>query len=182
MGEVDRVIEEDDVVSVLLDAHACGRRILAASLRTLADENGEPFVVQFAGAIHRFVTFTSPLHELDEEQIVLPALRAYGPREEVETALSGVVEEHVAFDALRENLARHWERLREAPSGLGPLREDLLRITEQFVRMHDRHAEHEELVIFPLVRRYVPREKQEQMLAVMMTRRGMGPPGQFVGP
>jgi hemerythrin-like domain-containing protein len=182
MGEVDHGIEEGDVVAVLLDAHACGRRILAASLRTLVDENGEAFVVQVAGAIHRFVTFTSPLHELDEEQIVLPALRAYGPREEVELALEALVEEHVAFDALREGLARHWERLREAPSGLGALREDLLRITEQFARMHDRHAEHEERVIFPLVRRYVPREKQEQMLAVMMTRRGMGPADRFADP
>jgi hypothetical protein len=71
------------------------------------------------------------------------------------------------------------ETRRIEQEGGKPFREDLLRITEQFARMHDRHAEHEERAIFPLVRRYVPREKQDQMLAVMMTRRGMGPPEQF---
>jgi|CXWL01.1.fsa_nt_gi hemerythrin-like domain-containing protein len=168
------VTADADVVAVLLETHACGRRIVDAALRILEDGAADERVVPVAGTMHRFLAFTSPLHELDEEQTVFPALRACAPeREAVETALRHVIDEHMGFDELRETLARHWDEVERFPTRLEPLREDLLRMTEQFARMLERHAEREERLLFPLVRKYVPGDVQAQMLAVMRSRRGM---------
>lgn len=166
---------EQDLVSVLLDAHACGRRILDAARRVLEEGATDDLVTRVATMVHSFVTLANPLHELDEEQRVFPALRAYGPKDEVDAALTYVVDEHIAFDDLRDRLAMRWAHVAETPACLGPLREDLLQMTEQLIHSLGRHAEHEELVIFPLVRKYVPVEVQAKILAVISNREGMGP-------
>jgi hemerythrin-like domain-containing protein len=159
-----------DVVAALLDAHARGREILQTGLNLLREGGDEETVARVAAALFHFVTFVSPLHEFNEEELVFPALRAYGPNDVVTAALTYVVGDHIDFDALREKLALRWGHVVEAPAELSPLRVDLLTLTEQFAHALDRHAEHEELVIFPLVRRHVPPETQAKMLVVMAQR------------
>lgn len=166
--EVSRA--EQDLVSVLLDAHARGRAILADALRLLSDGSDDAVTARVATAVQRFVTLTNPRHELEEEQLVFPALRAYGPKDEVEAALRYVVDEHISFDELREKLALRWGHVADAPACLGPLRDQLSMMTKLLARVLGRHAEHEELVIFPLVRKYVPMSVQIKTLAVMSQR------------
>jgi hemerythrin-like domain-containing protein len=149
--------ERADAVSVLLDDHAYGRWVLAEAARVLKTGGSDDDVAQVAASLHRFLTFTQPRHELDEEQRVFPALRAYGPKDEVDAALDAAFEAHTAFDALREKLARRWARVEAAPASLRALRGELLPLTEEFERALRRHADHEELVIYPLVRRLVPK-------------------------
>jgi hypothetical protein len=116
------------------------------------------------------LTFTQPLHELDEEQRLLPALRAYGPSAEVAAALDYVVDEHIEFDALRDALALRWAHVADDPAALAPLRRDLAEMTQRLAHAVDRHAEHEELVVFPLVRRHVPPEVLARIASVMLRR------------
>ena len=171
---------EQDLVSVLVEAHACGRRILDAAQRVLEEDTADDLVMRVATAVHRFVTIADPLHELDEEQLVFPALRAHGPKDEVDAALKYVVDEHIAFDGLRDRLAVRWAEVANSRACLGPLREDLLKMTEQLIESLGRHTAREEHVIFPLVRKYVPVEVQAKMLAVISNRERMGPPPDLV--
>ena len=60
------------------------------------------------------------------------------------------------------------------PACLGLLRPELLAMTDRFAGALHRHQEHEELVVFPLVRKHVPGEIQTRILAVM-SRREAGP-------
>jgi iron-sulfur cluster repair protein YtfE (RIC family) len=145
-----------DAVTLLLDDHVFARRLLADAVRVAREGAEDAKVARIGRAVHRFVTFTHPQHELDEEQRVFPALRAYGPKAEVDAALDDVVEEHIELDALRDRLALRWAHVADAPASLGPLRAELQELTEKLARAIGRHAEHEELVVYPLVRKYVP--------------------------
>ena len=171
---------ERDVVSVLVEAHAYGRRILDAAVCILKEGTADDVVMRAATTVHRFLTIANPLHELDEEQMVFPALRAHGPKDKVDAALKYVVDEHIAFDDLRDKLAERWARVADTRACPGPLREDLLKMTEKLVQSLGRHTEHEELFIFPLVRKYVPVEVQAKMLAVISSRERMGLPPELV--
>jgi iron-sulfur cluster repair protein YtfE (RIC family) len=161
---------QHELGAVLLDAHSRGRAILESAVRRLREGASDDAAAGVAAPIHRFVTFINPLHELDEERMVVPALRAHGPKEEVDAALAHVVDEHVAFDALRDKLGVLWKRVMDAPASVHSQREELLVLTEDFARAHDRHMAHEEHVIFPLVQKYVPSDVQARILAVLSRR------------
>jgi hemerythrin-like domain-containing protein len=163
---------EPDLVSVLLDEHARARAVLAEALRLLSEGAEDDVTRRIATAVERFVTFTSPAHELDEEQNVFPALRAYGPKDEVNAALTELVDEHISFDELREKLALRWGHVADAPACLNVLQPELSTMTKRFARVLSQQAEHEELVIFPLVRKYVPLAVQVKTLAAMLRREG----------
>lgn len=102
-------------------------------------------------------------------------MRAHGPKSEVDAALAYIVEEHMAHEGLREKLRLRWQHVADAPAAMAPLREELLSMTEQFAHVLNRHAQHEELVIFPLVRKHVPSDVRAAMVAVLSSREGMGP-------
>ncbi len=167
---------EQDLVAVLLDAHARGREILDTALQMLRSADAEDDVAaRIAANVHRFLTFTNLQHEMDEEQLVFPALRANalrasGPHDEVDAALTQVIDTHVLFDARRDELAARWERVARAPACLRGERAELLAATGKLASALARHQRHEELAIFPLVQKYVPAETQAKILAVMSRR------------
>lgn len=161
---------EPDLVDVLLAAHADSREIFASAVRMLEMEMDVDVAAHVATKVHRFLTFTNPQHELDEEQMIFPALRVAGPAEEVEPALANMVEAHVVFDARREELACLWERVARDPACLHDGRAKLLAMTEKLARALDRHRRHEDEEIFPLIRKYVPAETQARILAVLSRR------------
>ena len=166
---------EEDVVSLLLKTHDAGRSVLRAALRVLR-EGGEDEVIRYvAAAAVRFLTLVSLRHELDEEQIVIPALRAHGPRSEVEAALAYIFDDHMVHEGLREKLRLRWQHVADAAAALGPLREELLSMTEEFAHVLERHARHEELAVFPLVRKYVSPGVRAAMMAVLASREQMEP-------
>lgn len=159
-----------DLVDVLLDAHERSREILASAVRMLEMEMNDDVAAHIAAMVHRFLTFTNPQHELDEEQMIFPALRVAGPPDEVTPALADMVEAHVVFDARREEVARLWERVAREPSCLRHDRARLLAMTEKLARALERHRRHENLAILPLIRKYVPAETQARILAVLSRR------------
>jgi iron-sulfur cluster repair protein YtfE (RIC family) len=161
---------EQDLVGVLLDVHARGREILASAMHVLEAETGGEVAARVAATVHRFLTFTNPQHELDEEQMIFPALRAAGRPEEVAPALAHMVEAHVVFDARREELARRWDRVARDPACLRDERSELLAMTEKLGSALEQHRQHEDLVIFPLIRKLVPAETQARILAVLSRR------------
>jgi iron-sulfur cluster repair protein YtfE (RIC family) len=166
---------EEDVASLLLKTHDAGRSVLSAALRILR-EGGEDEVIRYVAAtVVRFMSLVSLRHELDEEQIVIPALRAHGPRSEVEAALAYIFDDHLVHEGLREQLRLRWQRVADAAAELGPVREELLSMTEQFAHVLERHARHEELVVFPLVRKYVSLGVRAAMMAVLASREQMAP-------
>lgn len=162
--------KEPDLVDVLLDAHVRGRVLLESALRMLESNADELVVVDVASTVHRYLTLTNPQHELDEEQMIFPALRAAGHPEEVEPALAHMVEAHMVFDARRDDLARRWEHVVKEPSCLRTERDDLFSATERLAHALERHRQHEDVDIFPLIRKYVPAETQARILAVLSRR------------
>jgi len=162
---------EPDLVGALLAAHARAKRVLDSAVRMLVKaETAGDAAADVAASVHRFLTFVNPQHELDEEQMIFPALRAAGPAEEVNLALAHMVEAHVVFDVQREALAVRWERVARDPGCLSVERAELLAMTEKLARALHRHREHEDVAIFPLIRKYVPVETQARILAVLSRR------------
>jgi len=162
---------EQDLVAVLLDAHVRARAVLESGLRMLESETTDQLIViDVAATVHRFLTFTNPQHELDEEQMIFPALRAAGHPEEVEPALAHIVEAHMVFDTRRDELAKRWERVTQEPGCLRKERDDLFTATEKLAHALDLHRRHEDADIFPLIRKYVPAETQARILAVLSRR------------
>jgi hemerythrin-like domain-containing protein len=169
---ISTVTQEDerDLVDVLLDAHVRGRLLLESALRMLESETDELIVIDVASAVHRFLTFTNPQHELDEEQMIFPALRAAGHPADVEPALAHMVEAHMVFDARRDELARRWEQVVKDPGCLRKERDDLFSATERLAHALEHHRHHEDVDIFPLIRKYVPAETQARIVAVLSRR------------
>jgi iron-sulfur cluster repair protein YtfE (RIC family) len=161
---------EEDLVGVLLDAHARGHGILESAVHMLETEVDDEVAAHVAATVHRFLTFTNPQHELDEEQMIFPALRAAGRQEEVAPALAHLVEAHMVFDARRDELAGRWERVARNPGCLRDDRSELLAMTEKLARALEQHRQHEDLVVFPLIRKYVPVATQARILAVLSRR------------
>lgn len=162
---------EPDLVGALLAAHAHARCVLESAVHMLeATETEDDVAAQGAATVQRFLTFTNPQHELDEEQMIFPALRAAGPEELVGPVLANMVEAHVVFDARRQELAVRWERVTRNPACLREERAELLAMTQKLAAALDRHRQHEDLAIFPLIRRYVPAETQARILAVLSRR------------
>jgi iron-sulfur cluster repair protein YtfE (RIC family) len=168
LNQADSERTQPDLVAALLDAHDRGRAILDSALRMLRAHGEDD--ARIAATVHRFLTFGSLQHELDEEQLVFPALRASGPQDEVEAALAHLVHDHVAFDARRDALAARWERVAQGAACPPGERSELLAATEKLASGLERHRQREELAIFPLVRTYIPAQTQAQILAVMSRR------------
>jgi hemerythrin-like domain-containing protein len=168
-GEQPRA--ERDLVEVLLDAHVRGHALLASALGMLQSDTDELIAADIAASVHRFLTFTNPQHELDEEQMIFPALRAAGCNE-VRPALAQLVEAHMVFDARREELAKKWERVTREPACLHDEHEraELFEATQRLAEALERHRQHEDLEILPLIRKYVAAETQARILAVLSRR------------
>lgn len=167
---VDSERTPQDLVGALLDAHDRGRQILDSALRMLNADTDDDVAARVAATVHRFLTLTNMQHELDEEQLVFPALRASGPHDEVDAELTQVVDTHVVIDERRDELAARWERVARGPACLRSERAELLAATERLASGLERHQQHEERAIFPLVRKYVPAQTQAKILAVMSRR------------
>lgn len=162
---------EQDLVAALLGAHARARELLEAAVHVLEEpETDEEIAADIASTMHRFLTFTNPQHELDEEQMIFPALRATGRQEEVAPALEHMVEAHEIFDTQREHLATRWEEVARNRACLRDERAALLAMTETLAHALDQHRQHEDRAIFPLIRKYLPPETQSRILAVLSRR------------
>jgi hemerythrin-like domain-containing protein len=162
---------EQDLVAALLGAHARARELFDTAVHVLeAPETDDEIAADIAATMHRFLTFTNPQHELDEEQMIFAALRAAGRQEEVAPALEHMVEAHQIFDVEREQLATRWQEVARDPACLRDERPTLLGMTETLADALAQHRQHEERRIFPLIRKYVPPETQSRILAVLSRR------------
>ncbi|MFO0675317.1 MAG: hemerythrin domain-containing protein [Polyangiaceae bacterium] len=164
--------DDDDPTAFLLAVHAEGRALLTRSMQVLRGGTDDvEAIAAFASEMHRFLTFSQPLHELDEECLVLPAILAHAPRAVLDELRRFFVDDHVRLEEARASLAATWSELIAAPSSLPSLREPLRRQSEALVRLLGPHARREERHIFPLIGRYVPLDVQRQMVAVMRSHR-----------
>lgn len=165
----------DDVVSLLLEDHARTRALMRRAYLLTRERGPAPGVSDLADQMQRFFRYWNPLHEVDEEQSVAPAVAAYTPAGVGRDVLARVVTEHEGLDALRERVSVHWAALADDARAMPEIRDDLRRATKDLVRTMSRHTAWEERAFFPLVRRYVPPSVQRALLAVMRGRRALPP-------
>jgi hypothetical protein len=162
-----------DVASVLLEDHARTRNLLhRAEFFTRSSASSEA-IVAIAQRVSLYFRYWHPLHELDEEQLVVPALLAHAPDVATRQVGERMIESHQNLDRDRNHSVRVWETLSCAPYDIEALREELRAATRALTRHVNEHSAWEEREFFPRVRRYVPREVHERLLRVMRLRRGV---------
>ncbi|MDQ3033182.1 MAG: hemerythrin domain-containing protein [Myxococcota bacterium] len=157
-----------DLTGLLLDCHARIRHFAAVSVRLATDEASAEERAAAASSIARYFGEALPLHVRDEEESLVPRLRACA---ELDAPLDRMHREHAAHDALLGELvtmagaiaadprsfAAHAARLQVVAA---PLRDELLA-----------HLEHEERVILPRIASLLSAEEQRAILTEMRARR-----------
>jgi iron-sulfur cluster repair protein YtfE (RIC family) len=172
----ERGSADGDVVAFLLECHANGRNRVGDALRLLRDGGGVELVRRTAAATHEYLTIANPLHELDEEQLVAPALRTYAPAQEADALVAPLVRDHVRFDRMREELAARWAIVADDPTRFDAVRAELESAMRKFAAAIEAHVAIEEQTLFPRLRAIVPKPAQRQMLDVMRARRARNEP------
>jgi hypothetical protein len=167
--------DADDVVAILMRDHGRTRQLMRRALRLTVATGPDPGCAAVARAMVEFFRYWNPLHELDEEQALMPALRVWAPSRvpspPVAEAFERTVADHVALDGLREELGRGWDALAAEPALLPDLRREMAALTRALVRKMGAHMAWEERELFPLFRRHVPPEVQARAKGVLLARR-----------
>ncbi len=162
----------EDLVAVLLEDHARTGRVVQRALTLAQASATEEGVANVAAGMRAFFRYWSPLHELDEEASVAPALLAHAPDVESRLVVARIVDAHQRLNRDRDAIARVWDALADNPAEIEVLRSELLHGTKVLARELAVHEYWEEKEFFPRVRLHVPARVQAQILAVMRARRG----------
>jgi hypothetical protein len=162
---------DSPLVERLREEHMRTRLVLRRAHSLIRYGAPNATVAAVARGMHAFLSYFSPLHELDEEQSVAPALRAYADSELTQNLVDRMTRDHVVLDARRARAAAAWEQVAREPSLLGRIRVDVRHDTRELARLLARHMAWEEREIFPRVRLLVPRDLQRVILDVMKGRR-----------
>lgn len=160
---------EGDLVDLLAECHGRIRNFsgMAVTLVERADLPREE-IVEACAAIERYFREALPLHVRDEEESLLPRLRARSPT--VDAALAQMEEQHELHTALVERLCEAVSALRVSPEDAGA-RSRLASVAEPFATVMQAHLEAEEAVIFPAVRELLSAEERDAVRAEMRARR-----------
>lgn len=157
-----------DLVGLMLECHARIRHFAALSVRLATVETTAEDRAAAASSIARYFGEALPLHIRDEEESLLPRLRAHP---ELETPLDRMGLEHAAHDARLCELvtlaraiaadagvfASHVERLRE--------------LAPELQRELESHLVHEEAEILPRIATLLDDEEQRAVISEMRARR-----------
>lgn len=165
----------DQPMAVLKHCHGRIRKQLATMEKLLvhlpefgADEQAR----QAAAAVLKYFEQAVHLHHEDEEQDLIPMLRAVAQGEDAATlqALAPVIlQDHKDMDAL-------WQDLHEQLAAVAEGRSATLSASavQRFVQRYTSHMEREEGVIAPMALRLFGPEQMARLGAAMQRRRGIG--------
>ncbi|MGF6273639.1 pyridoxamine 5'-phosphate oxidase [Massilia sp. UYP11] len=185
----DAAPDFDQPIAVLKHCHGRIRKQLATLEKLLehlprhgADEQAR----QAAGAVLRYFDHAAHLHHDDEEQDLIPMLRATAQGEDaaiLQALAPTILQDHQDMDALWQDLH---EQLTAVADGTGAaLSESLAR---RFVASYTSHMEREESTMAPMALRLFSPEQMARLGQAMRLRRGIAvdapasaPPAPAVG-
>ncbi len=162
---------ENEPFALLVGCHARIRAFTALAValpRVPADDRD---VARAAEDVLRYFTLALPLHEEDEEDELVEALRLHAPHDSWGPILATVREEHRAIDAALAGLTPLWEEVARNPAALARHKSELDRGATSLEALFEPHLALEEDRLFPLARRYLPAEAQGGLLEAFRERR-----------
>jgi pyridoxamine 5'-phosphate oxidase len=166
----------DRPIAVLKHCHDRIRKQLATLEKLLAHLPGfgvDEQAQQAAAAVIKYFDQGAPLHHADEEENLIPMLRAVARDDDAATlqALAPVIlEQHHAMDAT-------WTQLREQLSAIAAGTAATLTdsTTRQFIDAYTAHMVREESTLAPMAMRLFSPEQMQQLGNAMQARRNANP-------
>jgi pyridoxamine 5'-phosphate oxidase len=172
----------DQPIAVLKHCHGRIRKQLATLERLLshlpahgADEQAR----QAAGAVLKYFEKAAHLHHEDEEQDLIPMLRAVAQGEDAATlqALVPVIlQDHTDMDTLWQDL--HEQLVAIAAGSAAALSSSAV---QRFVQRYSAHMEREENTVAPMAMRLFSGEQMRRLGDAMARRRGVEAPSSAAG-
>lgn len=167
----------DQPIAVLRHCHGRIRKQLATLeklLSHLPEHGADEQARQAAAAVLKYFDSAAHLHHADEEQDLIPMLRAVAEGEDAATlqALAPVIlQDHTDMDAL-------WQDLHEQLTGIaiGSAATLSASTVQRFVQRYSSHMEREESTLAPMALRLFAAEQMAQLGASMQQRRGLAAP------
>jgi pyridoxamine 5'-phosphate oxidase len=165
----------DQPIAVLKHCHGRIRKQLATLERLLShlpEHGADEAARQAASAVMKYFEKAAHLHHDDEEQDLIPMLRAVAQGDDAATlqALAPVIlQDHKDMDAL-------WQDLHEQLAGIADGSSSTLSApgVQRFVQRYTAHMEREESIIAPMALRLFSSEQMRRLGEAMQRRRGIG--------
>lgn len=173
----------DQPIAVLKHCHGRIRKQLGTLERLLThlpEHGADEAARQAAAAVMKYFEKAAHLHHDDEEQDLIPMLRAVAQGEDAATlqALAPVIlQDHKEMDAL-------WQDLHEQLSAIAAGSASTLSVSgvQRFVQRYTSHMEREESTMAPMALRLFSPEQMAQLGTAMQRRRGIGETPAAVAP
>lgn len=161
-----------DAVDLLLECHQRIRHFTRLAV-VLADTPGAPAkeVAAAAASVLRYFTEALPRHAADEDESVAPRLLAAETPEAVRAALASMTREHETLHEALAELGPRWRAVAVEPGRIADEAPALRRITGRLSDLWGAHLGPEESLIFPTMRRVLPREALVAIVQEMRARR-----------
>ncbi|MET0982615.1 MAG: pyridoxamine 5'-phosphate oxidase [Telluria sp.] len=165
----------DQPIAVLKHCHGRIRKQLATLERLLShlpEHGADEQARQAAGAVLKYFEKAAHLHHDDEEQDLIPMLRAVAQGDDAATlqALVPVIlQDHKDMDAL-------WQDLHEQLAGIADGSASVLSTSsvQRFAQRYTAHMDREESTVAPMALRLFSPDQMRQLGEAMARRRGIG--------
>jgi pyridoxamine 5'-phosphate oxidase len=165
----------DQPIAVLKHCHGRIRKQLATLERLLShlpEHGADEQARQAAGAVLKYFEKAAHLHHDDEEQDLIPMLRAVAQGDDAATlqALVPVIlQDHKDMDAL-------WQDLHEQLAGIADGSASVLSTSsvQRFTQRYTAHMDREESTVAPMALRLFSTDQMRQLGDAMARRRGVG--------
>ncbi|MDY0975338.1 pyridoxamine 5'-phosphate oxidase [Massilia sp. CFBP9012] len=170
-------------IAVLKHCHGRIRKQLATLeklLEHLPQHGADEQARQAASAVLRYFDKAAHLHHDDEEQDLIPMLRATAQGDDaaiLQALAPTILQDHKDMDALWQDLH---EQLTAIAEGTGTVLPDSQ--VRRFVASYSSHMEREESTMAPMAMRLFSPEQMAQLGQAMQLRRGIAAPGATVPP
>ncbi|TXF96204.1 pyridoxamine 5'-phosphate oxidase [Massilia arenae] len=170
-------------IAVLKHCHGRIRKQLATLeklLEHLPQHGADEQARQAASAVLRYFDKAAHLHHDDEEQDLIPMLRATAQGDDaaiLQALAPTILQDHKDMDALWQDLH---EQLTAIAEGTGTVLSDSQ--VRRFVASYTSHMEREESTMAPMAMRLFSPEQMAQLGQAMQLRRGIAAPGATVAP
>lgn len=159
-----------DLTGLLLDCHDRIRHFAALAVRLASDDgSSEADRAAAASSIARYFGEALPLHVRDEEESLMPRLRA---RAELDTSLERMHREHREHDLLLGELVTIARAIAVEPTAFAAHAPRLRMVAADLHRELLAHVEHEERAILPQIAALLSAEEQRAIVSEMRARRG----------
>jgi hypothetical protein len=160
--------ERRDVVALLVNVHTESRHVLAVA-EGLASSSATECCTEAARTVTEFIDTRLPLHWEDEERSIAP--RLLGRHRVVDAALAQMQRDHLALDAPFSRLRVLCRLLGADISRLHALRFELQGAVRDARSRLEVHHALEESIVFPALRRLLPRHELEAIGDEIVARR-----------